>query len=309
MSEPENQMNEVVAEETPNEQPETQDNGRDADDDVLDRLFAEDDVAETAPSVEKATPVQATKTVSKEREKAIAILKRDGVPDEVIQAANDKTLQAWADKAAKRQKDVDGYGKKMADLERQLRSSKQPEPVVPGDELEDDRDDDESDTEPSQDTAQESQEDPWSSVRELLGDEAVKPIRAMQAELAELRKQQVAAAEQSLLAQVDAADSYFRTQYGEQSPEREAVIAEMNRLGAANPGTYQSVMHLAEEAYANLAGKRKSPADRRKSFQPTVARGVSRNERPRTPVDAEDAILDAILDGKSRDEAVRLIRK
>ena len=92
MSEPENQMNEVVAEETPNEQPETQDNGRDADDEVLDRLFAEDDVAETAPSIERAAPVQATKTVSKDREKAISILKRDGVPDEVIQAANE-TLQ------------------------------------------------------------------------------------------------------------------------------------------------------------------------------------------------------------------------
>jgi len=200
MSEPDAQVNEIVAEETPQEQPATQEIARDADDDVLDRLFAEDDVAETAPSIEKAAPVQATKTVSKDREKAISILKRDGVPDEVIQAANDKTLQAWADKAAKRQKDVDGYGKKMADLERQLKSSKQPEPVVPGDDLEDDRDDDESDTEPSQDTAKAEQEDPWHSVQELLGEDAVKPIRAMQAELAELRRQQSAAAEQSLLA-------------------------------------------------------------------------------------------------------------
>lgn len=307
MSEPENQVNEVVAEETPQEQPATQDTARDADDDVLDRLFSEDDVAETAPSVEKVAP-QPTKTVSKERERAVAILKRDGVPDEVINAANDKTLQAWADKAAKRQKDVDGYGKKMADLEKQLKSPKQPEPAAPGDDLEDDRADDESGEEPSQDIENGKQEDPWHSVQELLGEDAVKPIRAMQAELAELRKQQVAAAEQSLLSQVDAADSYFRSQYGDRSPEREMVVAEMNRLGAANPGTYQSVMHLAEEAYANLAGKRKSPTTRQ-SFQPTVSRGVSRNERPRTPVDAEDAILDAILDGKTRDEAVRLTRK
>lgn len=308
MSEPDAQVNEIVAEETPQEQPATQEIARDADDDVLDRLFSENEVAETAPSVEKVAP-QPTKTVSKERERAVAILKRDGVPDEVIEAANDKTLQAWADKAAKRQKDVDGYGKKMADLEKQLKTPKQQETAAPDDDLEDDRDDDESDTEPSQDTAKAEQEDPWHSVQELLGEDAVKPIRAMQAELAELRRQQSAAAEQSLLAQVDAADSYFRSQYGDQSPEREAVVAEMNRLGSANPGTYQSVMHLAEEAYSNLAGKRKTPADRRKSFQPTVSRGVSRSERPRTPVDAEDAILDAILDGKTRDEAVRLTRK
>jgi hypothetical protein len=305
MSEPETQE-EIVTEQVP-QQTETQAPVRDADDEVLDRLFADDDAPEEAqiPARESAAP-SPTKTVSKERERAISILKRDGVPDEVIEAANDTTLQAWADKAAKRQKDVDGYGKKMADLEKQLKAPKSKEPAGADDVMEDDRDD----AEPSLDSTDGSAEDPWHSVQELLGEDAVKPIRAMQSELAELRKWQSAAAEQSLLAQVDAADAYFRSQYGDGSPERDAVVAEMNRLGTEKPGTYLSVMHLAEEAYANLAGKRKPNAERRKSFgQPTVARGVSRSERPRTPVDAEDAILDAILDGKSRDEAMRLIRK
>ena len=122
MSEPENQVNEIVSEEIPNQQPATQDNGRDADDDVLDRLFSDNDVEDVASPVEKTAP-QFTNSVSKERERAIAILKRDGVPEEVINSSNDKTLQAWADKAAKRQKDVDGYGKKMSELEKRLKSS------------------------------------------------------------------------------------------------------------------------------------------------------------------------------------------
>jgi hypothetical protein len=69
-------------------------------------------------------------------------------------------------------------------------------------------------------------------------------------------------------------------------------------------------MHLAEEAYSSLAGKSVAKSDRKKiAGQPTVAKSVSRTERPRTPVDAEDAILDALMSGKSRDEAMRLTRK
>jgi hypothetical protein len=275
---------------------------RDADDDVLDRLFA-DDSEEESVSAKPEKPVPS----SKEREKAVAILKRDGVPDEILATVSEDTLKIWADKASKRQKDVDGFGKKMADLEKQLNGKAKPEPQ---DDSSDESDDVEVDVEPeSSDTESDQQEDPFAEVEELLGADAAKPLKEMRAELAELRKQQSAAAEQSLLIQVDAADSYFRSQYGERSPERDAVIAEMNRLGTANPGTYKTVMHLAEEAYTNLAGKKAVKSDARKIGQPTAVRSVSRNERPRTPADSEDAILDALMDGKSRDEAMRLIRK
>lgn len=303
MSEPEIQNEDTEVEMTEEiAQPEAASNQRDADDDVLDRLFADADETVEAPDRGEPTTVPA----SPDRDRYAAVLKRDGVPEEVIATISEDTLKAWAAKAEKRQKDVDGYGKKMADLEKQLKSGAKQEPQGSGDEAEDD-----VDIEPDADEADETtQEDPFAEIEELLGDDAAKPLKAMRAELAELRKQQSAAAEQSLLVQVDSADAYFRSQYGAKAPDREAVIAEMNRLGAANPGTYRTVMHLAEEAYASLAGKSVAKPDRRKvAGQPTAAKTVSRTERPRTPVDAEDAILDALLSGKSRDEAMRLTRK
>jgi hypothetical protein len=296
MSEPEIQNEDTEVEKTEDIAQPDEASARDADDDVLDRLFA-DDVEETVPDT-------APPAMSKERERAIATLKRDGVPDEILATASEDTLMGWAEKASKRQKDVDGYGKKMADLEKQLKNPAKQEPQ--GDDADDS---DDVDIEPEDSDKPTEQEDPFAEIEELLGDDAAKPLKAMRAELAELRRQQSAAAEQSLLVQVDSADAYFRSQYGAKAPDREAVIAEMNRLGSANPGTYKTVMHLAEEAYANLAGKKVAKPDARKQGQPTAARGVSRNERPRTPVDAEDAILDALMEGKTRDEAMRLIRK
>jgi hypothetical protein len=296
MSEPEIQNEDTEVEKTEDIAQPNEASARDADDDVLDRLFA-DDVEETVPDT-------APPAMSKERERAIATLKRDGVPDEILATVSEDTLMGWAEKASKRQKDVDGYGKKMADLEKQLKNPAKQEPQ--GDDADES---DDVDIEPEDSDKPTEQEDPFAEIEELLGDDAAKPLKAMRAELAELRKQQSAAAEQSLLVQVDSADAYFRSQYGAKAPDREAVIAEMNRLGSANPGTYKTVMHLAEEAYANLAGKKVAKPDARKQGQPTAARGVSRNERPRTPVDAEDAILDALMEGKTRDEAMRLIRK
>lgn len=296
MSEPEIQNEDTEVEKTEDIAQPEEASARDADDDVLDRLFA-DDVEETVPDT-------APPAMSKERERAIATLKRDGVPDEILATVSEDTLMGWAEKASKRQKDVDGYGKKMADLEKQLKNPAKQEPQ--GDDADES---DDVDIEPEDSEQATEQEDPFAEIEELLGDDAAKPLKAMRAELAELRKQQSAAAEQSLLVQVDSADAYFRSQYGAKAPDREAVIAEMNRLGSANPGTYKTVMHLAEEAYANLAGKKVAKPDARRQGQPTAARGVSRTERPRTPVDAEDAILDALMEGKTREEAMRLIRK
>ena len=281
----------------------------DHDDAILDRLMSrDDDDAEPARAEPRPDPVPAQ---SPDRTAWAAVLKRDGVPEEVITAANDATLRAWAEKASKRQKDVDGYGKRMADLEKQLKAKAATEPKAPDDDLEDDVDDEVAPAEPAKPTKPAApEEDPFAEVEELLGADAAKPIRAMRAELAELRMAQQRQAEQSLMAQVDSAVTWFSSQYGQKAPAREAVVAEMDRLGSSKPGTYPSVMHLAQEAFASLAGAVESPASQaRKASQPTAARGVSRSERPRTPVDADDAILDALMEGKTRDEAMRLIRK
>ena len=282
----------------------------DHDDAILDRLLSRDDEEpEAAPAEPRPDPAPTQQ--SSERTAWASVLKRDGVPEEVIAAANDATLRAWAEKASKRQKDVDGYGKKMAELEKQLKAKAATEPKAPDDDLEDDVDDEVDPGEPAKPTNPAAQEeDPFAEVEELLGAEAAKPIRAMRAELAELRTAQQRQAEQSLMAQVDSAVTWFSSQYGQKAPSREAIVAEMDRLGSSKPGTYPSVMHLAQEAFASLtASTAPSQSQVRKASQPTAARGVSRSERPRQPVDAEDAILDALMEGKTRDEAMRLIRK
>lgn len=309
MSEPNVEMNESEAAVAEENFAAVENSAVDHDDVILDRLMSRDDEDADSAPVEPRSDSESKPSV--DRSAWAAVLKRDGVPDEVITAANDATLRAWADKASKRQKDVDGYGKKMAELEKQLKAKAATEPPAADDDLEDDVDDEVAPAEPAkpkQPAAEE--EDPFSEVEELLGAEAAKPIRAMRAELAELRKAQQRQAEQSLMAQVDSAVTWFASQYGQKAPSREAIVAEMDRLGASKPGTYPSVMHLAQEAFSSLAGVVESSASQaRKASQPTAVRGVSRSERPRTTVDAEDAILDALMEGKTRDEAMRLIRK
>jgi hypothetical protein len=83
-------------------------------------------------------------------------------------------------------------------------------------------------------------------------------------------------------------------------------LSEMDRLGRAKPGTFPTMIHLAQEAFVNVAGP---VADPRRVGQPTARPTVGRSERPTTPSDAEDAVLEALLDGRDVTEARRLTRK
>jgi hypothetical protein len=274
---------------------------------VLDRLLGISEetsvstkIAETKPEV----PVTTSQvTANPSREKAIAVLKRDGVPESVIASASDDLIAEWADKASKRQKDVDGYANKMKELEKKVAASSKT-----ADEDDDVIIEDGEDAEPSL-----TDDDSSDSVNDEQTDDdepksKSKSIKSMESELAELRKSQQEFQQQSLLYQVEVADAAFRHLYGEKAPERDAIVNEMNRLGAAKPGSYQTMMQLAEEAYSNLAGPIKKQ-NARKATQPTAATKVSRVERPISQADTEDAILDAIMDGKSPRDARQSIRK
>lgn len=274
---------------------------------ILDRLLGGNEETSVSPkAVEKkseAPAAPAPAPANPAREKAIAVLKRDGVPESVIASASDELIAEWADKASKRQKDVDGYANKMKELEKKVAASSKT-----ADEDDDVIIEDGEDAEPflTDDDSNESVND-----EQTDGDEPEskpKSIKKMESELAELRKAQQDFQQQSLLYQVEVADAAFRHLYGEKAPERDAIVAEMNRLGTAKPGSYQTMMQLAEEAYTNLAGPIKKQ-NARKATQPTAATKVSRVERPVSQADAEDAILDAIMDGKSPLEARQSIRK
>jgi hypothetical protein len=57
--------------------------------------------------------------------KALAALKRDGVPDSVLDSMDPKEISQWGARRAKNQADVDGYGQKVAELEKQLAEARE----------------------------------------------------------------------------------------------------------------------------------------------------------------------------------------
>lgn len=264
-----------VSEETP---------ARDADDDVLDRLLgAEERKEEPAPVAPDA-----------DLDRAYQILKRDGVPENILKTVSKDTLIAWSAKAGKRQSDVDGYGKRMKALESenaQLKSGRQQQ-------AEDETFDEESEPEAA---AEANDRD------EVESDETEDSrIKALSSEVSQLRLQQQEQQMRTLQTQVEQAITFVQGQYGNKTVDSQAVLNEMDRLGRAKPGTFPTMIHLAQEAFANVAGP---VADPRRVGQPTARPTVGRSERPTTHSDAEDAVLEALLDGRDVTEARRLTRK
>jgi len=264
-----------VSEETP---------ARDADDDVLDRLLgAEERKEEPAPVAPDA-----------DLDRAYQILKRDGVPENILKTVSKDTLLAWSAKAGKRQSDVDGYGKRMKALESenaQLKSGRQQQ-------AEDETFDEESEPEAA---AEATDRD------EVESDETEDSrIKALSNEVSQLRLQQQEQQMRTLQTQVEQAITFVQGQYGNKTVDSQAVLNEMDRLGRAKPGTFPTMIHLAQEAFANVAGP---VADPRRVGQPTARPTVGRSERPTTHSDAEDAVLEALLDGRDVTEARRLTRK
>lgn len=302
MSEPE--IREQVAEaETP--QTMSQDESADAvEDAILDRLFADEDETSVSPSATKNIEAKSEPSpapANPVREKAVAVLKRDGVPQSIIDSASDEVLAEWVAKASKRQADVDAYGSKMKELEKKVSASRK---------TADDSDDDviveDDDVEPSDDsdTESDSVNDERSDGDEPDATPEPKSYKAMAEELAQLRKSQQEFQQQQVLYQAELADATLRQLYGDRAPERAAVIAEMDRLGAAKPGSYQSHLQLAQEAYTNLVGP-PNQANARKATQPTVPTKRTRNDQTVSPADAEDAILDALMEGRPIPDARR----
>lgn len=264
-----------VSEETP---------ARDADDDVLDRLLgAEERKEEPAPVAPDA-----------DLDRAYQILKRDGVPEDILKTASKDMLLAWSAKAGKRQSDVDGYGKRMKALESenaQLKSGR-------GKQAEDETFDEESEPEAGSKALEQDEVD--------LDETEDSRIKALSSEVSQLRLQQQEQQMRVLQTQVEQAITFVQGQYGNKTVDSQAVLNEMDRLGRAKPGTFPTMIHLAQEAFANVAGP---VADPRRVGQPTARPTVGRSERPTTPSDAEDAVLEALLDGRDVTEARRLTRK
>jgi hypothetical protein len=256
----------------------TKDQPIDDDDEVLARLLDElESTDEPAPedSSSAATPSEAP-TTAFDREAVAKILKRDGVPDEVISSASPETLTKWAESAAKRQKDVDSYGGRMKEMEAKLASGKPAEPVVAQD---------------NTPAAPVAVNDPFAQMAQMYGEDLVSPVRQA------FMTQQAQMQEQMLLAQARASDVALRFQYGSKSPSYDTVLAKMSELGSAMPGGFASVDALAAAAYEALVGSKPSAPANIRASQPTPPKGSTPPVKP-APRDSDDEILDLILSGK-----------
>ena len=249
----------------------------DEDDAVLAKLLgsvdSEGEEAEEDSSAAPSSPEATTSAI--DRDAVAKILKRDGVPDEIISSASPETLAKWAESAAKRQKDVDSYGGRMKQLEEQLANAKQPESV-------------QQDNTPA--APVEAAKDPFAQMAEVYGDDIVAPVRQA------FQQQQQQMQEQLLMAQARASDASLRVQYGAKSPSWDSVVAKMSELGAAKPGGYASVDDLAAAAYQAIVGSKPSAPPNVRASQPTAPKGGPAPVKP-PPRDPDDDVLDQIMSG------------
>ena len=249
----------------------------DDDDAILARMFG--DEPEPEPAKEEI-PAQAEAAAPEvpafDREAVAKILKRDGVPDDIIASASPETLAKWAESAAKRQKDVDSYGGRLKQLEEQLAKGTEQKDAAPQD---------------NTPAAAPKPDDPFAQMAEVYGEDIVAPVRMA------FQQQQQRMQEQILLAQARSADIALRSQWGAKAPAYEAVLAKMNELGNAKPGGYASVDALTAAAYEALVGSKPPPANVR-AAQPTAPKSAPAPVKP-PPRDEDDEILDRIISGTS----------
>lgn len=278
---PETEEKEVEAVESVEEAPREEPAGDNSDadmDSVLDNLLGFDE-PESTQEVSQPEPV----ANDAEYDKAVRALQRDGVPADVIEsmASNPSKIKEWGLKAAKRQADVDAFGAKVA--------SKKPDETVAKASVK--TDDKESDA------------DPLSEFTDIFGEEASKPLRAMQQRMEQRLQEQSRALELKYESQM--AYQSVRQEYGANAPDFQTIVEKAAELGRSNPAAYDSVEAIIRDAFKKISGSPKR-VDPRIIAKPSVGKHVS---RPTSQVDADDAALDILLSGGTRDDVRKVLSR
>jgi hypothetical protein len=265
-------------------------------DSILDKIFEDDNNEQTRtpePILTGATTEE--EVVDDEREGLLRALRRDGVPQTIIdQVSKDpEILDQWANTALKRQSHVDGYTEKMKELEDQLFSQGEQTP-------EDRKVSEQTDAEES-----EVGNNSLDALTDEIGEDAVLPIREMQHQLTEMKQQLDDAnrrvAESELRVRLEEASNSVLGKWDITEEKRDAVILRMSELGKTKPGTFESIEALMHQAATEVLGQPK--AKTRRSATPSPPSRVARLDRP-TDVDSrEDAALEVLLSGGSVDQA------
>jgi len=255
-----------------------------AEDAVLDRLLGID---EPAPRQVERTTEPSAPANDPDFDRALKALQRDGVPASVIEGmrTDPSALKEWGLKAAKRQADVDAFGSKVAKAKADATEAPKATESKPKDSVE--SDDGEADA------------DPLSEFGELFGDEAAKPIRSF----ADKLRAEFDAKARGLEIKYETQAAYSRiaSQYGKDAPSFNDITEVAARVGRENPGKFENINEIVAEAFRLRAGEPKR-TDPRAIARPTVGK---QPPRPVRETDREDVILDVLLSGGTRADALR----
>lgn len=262
------------------------DNSAQSEDSVLDRLLGFDQ-----PEPRRAVPAsETTAPADPDVDRALKALRRDGVPPEVIASisSDPSKLKEWGLKAAKRQADVDAFGAKVAESRK---TDKTDEDAASAPEASISSDDGESDA------------DPLSEFGKIFGDEATKPIRSLADRLRAEFDQKSKALEARY--ETDMAYREIAREYGANAPSFDEITEAAAKIGRDNPGSFDSVRDIVRQAFRSKAGEPKR-IDPRNVARPTVGKQPARAVRQ---IDKDDAALDILLSGGSRDDVHRFLSR
>lgn len=262
------------------------------DDDVLNELMSGEEPTEEL--TEEPVVGTTSETETGDRSAYEQILRRDNVPQEVIDSLDSATAKVWAERSGKRQADVDQYANRLREMEERLQPAQQAEEGQPA-----------AKAEPIPD-----------ALRDIIGDEAAETVSNMISERAAeatkqaveqvTQQQQHRAVAQHVVSQIQTADQQTRTLYGDNAPSKQEVITEMSRLGRDQPKSFDSVGTMLTQAYKNLAG---DPPVQRKPAKRQPSAPKSQPRRPdKTPENVEDAALDVLMSGGSPEDVHRRLR-
>ena len=312
--------------------------GNDASDDaILDRLMGEENAFEAAVDPPTQEPEQSTESqeetveaqedetsededtethsepMSEEYEKAIAALRRDGVPEAALENMSDEDILAWGSKRAKNQADVDGYGAKVKELEDKLESMQN------ADGSEGTAEGEGEDQAQAQPATTSDLNQYTTKISELFGDEAAEAVMSPIRDLVQQTKQ-ILEEQRQAIAHIQS-DQQVRTlnesrsRLQERFPrlanesDYEKVVEGMQKLAAI--GEYNSIDELMTDSYrvnfAKFAEQeaKKAEVDRMKDGgQPTTQSQSKTPARSLSGEDREEAALDALLSGKGYDGAL-----
>lgn len=255
-----------------------------SEDAVLDRLLG---LTEPAPQRAARAPEPSAPTNDPDFDRALKALQRDGVPASVIDSlkSDPSKVKEWGLKAAKRQADVDAFGAKKGQAP--AAPSETPSAV--------------KDSAKTQD--EEADADPLSVFGEIFGDEAAKPLRTITERLRADFDEKTRAMEVKY--ETRSAYEQLAPLYGGNAPSIDEITKVAAQIGRENPGQFESITDIVREAFRMRAGEPKR-SDPRNSARPTVGKAPA---RPTRSVDREDAVLDILLSGGSRSDALRVISR